>query len=311
MPAVSVIIPVYNGAAQLPVTLASVTAQRFRDLEVIVVDDGSTDASAELAEQSGARVVRQSNRGPAAARNAACAIASGRYLAFLDADDHWMPEKLAASVAALEEKTDAVLAFSNALLNDASGAATGEAYVGPREAHAPSMAELLTRWWPIVPSTAVVRREAFDRSGGFDEEFRAAAYEDPWLWLRIREQGEFVYIAEPLVYYRAQSALSRIEKYLPAQKRFLHKLEERYGAAVRELMRTTRGAYATALSHEGLLALRAGERVRARRLFARALREDPVNRRYALRWLRTLMPLRIAQALSGGAGRITAPEHRG
>src|SRR5216684_3959657 len=100
----SVVIPVFNGAACIARTVESALAQRFDGFEVVVVDDGSTDRTPAILTDFGARirVVRQHNRGPAAARNAGCRIATGSVFAFLDADDEWLDQKLAKTVQLLE-----------------------------------------------------------------------------------------------------------------------------------------------------------------------------------------------------------------
>src|ERR1700724_2255072 len=97
MPQVSVVIPVFNGAATVREAIDSALDQRLRDFEVIVVNDGSTDDSAHVLEQFAGRItlINQPNRGPACARNAAVKMTKGEYLAFLDADDKWKPQMLA------------------------------------------------------------------------------------------------------------------------------------------------------------------------------------------------------------------------
>ena len=312
----SVVIPVFNGAATIGRAITSVLAQRFdgesetdglaaNQVEVIVVNDGSTDATAEILSAFAARicVIDQANRGPAAARNAGAAVAHGEYLAFLDADDAWLPNKLAATVPLLDRNPAVVLVFSDAIPIDAGGATVGESYVTPDCAHAPTMAEMLNRWWPIIPSTAVMRAATFKACGGFVEEFRSAAYEDPFLFLVAREHGEFAYVPERLVYYRYESPGARMEKYLRYRDIFIRRVTERYGAAARGLIRGTRRAYATALGYEGLVEMRAGNLTAARRYFARALREQPLDLKTAMRFARTFLPLRLARALSGRTAR--------
>lgn len=297
----SIVIPVYNGERTIARAVASAMAQRFDGgYEVIVVDDGSTDATAEILKGYGTRIrlLTQENRGPAAARNAGAALARGEYLAFLDADDAFMLNKIAATVPVLDRVPTAVLLFHDAIPVDESGREVGCSYVTPEMAWAPTMADLLQRWWPIIPSTTVMRRKTFEACGGFVEEFRSAAYEDPYLFLLAREHGEFQYVPERLAYYTIEPPAIRMEKYLRAQEIFIRRVRERYGAAARELIRNTRHAYASALGYHGLLAMRAGETAVARSYFTRALRNQP-DLRTALRLVRTYLPARIARALSG------------
>src|SRR5215472_1245425 len=115
---VSVIIPVYNGARTIARAIDSARDQRFEgQYEVIVVDDGSTDGTARILERYGTqvRILTQENHGPAAARNAGASLAHGEYLAFLDADDAFMPYKLAATVPVLDQVSAAVLVFHDAI----------------------------------------------------------------------------------------------------------------------------------------------------------------------------------------------------
>ncbi len=314
---VSVVIPVFNNAATVERAITSALGQSLvgdsaasstdvvqivaNQIEIIVVNDGSTDTSAEILDGFGSRiqVINQANRGPAAARNAGAVVAQGEYLAFLDADDAWLPHKLASTAALLERSPEVVLVFSDAIPVDVSGTPVGESYVTPDCAHAPSMAEMLDRWWPIIPSTAVIRTATFKAIGGFVEEFRSAAYEDPFLFLVAREHGEFAYVPEHLVYYRYESPGVRMAKYERSREVFIRRVTERYGTAARGLIRGTRRAYASALGYEGLLAMRAGDLNAARRHFVRALRERPLDLKTAMRLARTFLPVRLARALGG------------
>ncbi len=298
---VSVIVPVYNGEATLARALESALAQEFSgDVEVIVVNDGSTDDTAKVLERFRGRitVVTQHNRGLSGARNAGVRVARGTYLAFLDADDLWLPKHLAESVAALEANDRAVVAYSEAVLMHADGTRLEGSFIADEFAHAPSMADLLTRWWPILPSTVVMRRSIFDACEGFCTSFRRA-YEDLDFWLRAREQGEFEYIAEPTVRYRITPIAERMHKYENDYLIFARRVRERYGRQARALLKSTRHAYVNAFGYRGLTAMRDGDLVAARRAFAHALRYEPFNRRNAMRFLRCYLPRPVAQVLTG------------
>ncbi len=300
---VSALIAVYNGASTIDRAIESVLEQDFSGLEVVAVDDGSTDSTVEKLIQWGdkIRIVRQANSGPSRARNNGVGIASGEYVAFLDADDAWLPGKLSRMVGALEGAPGAVLSYSNFTAVDRSGRVIQEQFFEANSDHAPSMEELLTRWWPILTSTVVMRRDTFSRCGGFNEEFRSAGYEDPYLWLLAREHGAFVYVDEPLVLYRAETALERMEKYKPGCAIFARLVRQRYGAAGRRLASHVIHAQVSALSHEGLLAMLRGDRKRARRALMLALRYDPRHLRSVSRLFRTFLPLPLVRALTGRA----------
>src|SRR5713226_4429936 len=149
-PAVTVVIPVYNGANSIARAIASVIAQDFSDFEIVVVDDGSTDATLEVIRPFARqiRLLEQGNAGPAVARNTGIAAARGEYIAFLDADDAWMPAKLGLLVAVLRRDPSAVLAFSDVVPIDPDDRQVASALIPRLLAHAPSMEEMLTRWWP-------------------------------------------------------------------------------------------------------------------------------------------------------------------
>jgi len=125
MPAVSVVVPSYNLAAVIRETLDSLRRQTFADFEVIVVDDGSRDESVKVIEpytaDSRFKLIAQTNQGTAAARNKAISAASGEWIAFLDADDIWMPENLFRRMVIVHQHPDAALVFSNGMEFSDSG----------------------------------------------------------------------------------------------------------------------------------------------------------------------------------------------
>ena len=173
MTRVSAIIPVYNGAATIVEAIDSALAQSYPSLEVIVVNDGSTDATAEVLRRYAERVkvIDQANGGIAAARNAGVAMANSEYLAFLDADDIWTPAMIERTVTALDGSPDCVLAFTNCAVIDSDGRDLDSALIGAGVDHAPTLGEMLSQLWPIMPSAVVMRRVAFEVCGGFSRNF--------------------------------------------------------------------------------------------------------------------------------------------
>lgn len=189
-PAFSVVVPAYQAAATLPAAIASVRAQTDPDHELIVVDDGSSDGSGDVAERLGATVVRQANAGLPAARNAGVAAARGRWIAFLDSDDLLMPAYLERMRALLE--TGAGLAYCDAwMFDEASGRVYRRSAMGPyRPADPPEDPEgffLALLRGNFVYVAAAASRTVLEELGGFDESLRAA--EDWEMWMRVAAAG--------------------------------------------------------------------------------------------------------------------------
>ena len=302
---VAVVIPVFNGARTVARAINSALRQRLDSaFEIIVVNDGSTDETAAVLDKYDChiRVLNQQNRGPAHARNAAAALSTADFIAFLDADDAFMPDKLARTLAKLAVEPEAAMLFHDAVSVDQSGREIAPSCVSPEKAHPPSTEEMLTQLWPIITSTVVIRRRIFQACGGFSEEFKFG-YEDPDLWIRAREHGHFIYLPEQLTYYTLiEDRAERMEKYLTSQAVFFRRLRQRYGNASEKLIHHTVRSYTNWLGYQGLLALQAGNRAAARRYFARILRQHPTHFKSALRYIRTYLPEPVARALSGRTG---------
>jgi glycosyltransferase involved in cell wall biosynthesis len=194
-PTVSVVIPCYNGAPFLREALASVLTQTHTVLEVIVVDDGSTDDSAAIAGSFGppVRVIRQTNRGESVARNRGVRESRGDWIAFLDADDAWLPNRIEAQFA--QCSLDAVALHCNLIFFGAENYTTR---IEETPAHLRySLAELCCRNRFHTPSAIIVRR---DVCPPFPEHIRYA--EDLLFFLEIVQAGPVSLCTAPLVRYR-------------------------------------------------------------------------------------------------------------
>lgn len=299
-PVASVVIPVYNGARSIGRAVSSVLEQSFRRFEIVVVDDGSTDGTCETLRPflDRVRLIQQDNAGPSAARNAGIRVARGEYIAFLDADDAWLPEKLEHLIGAMAQSPSAVLAFSDVIPIDDNGHRLSDSLIGRRFAHAPSMEEMLARWWPIYPSATIIKRSTVLTCGGFDEGFGRPGYEDPLLWLKVRERGAFAYVDQPLVLYRHLPEEERMIKYAAGFGIFADRVRRHFGSAGDLLIQGLIDAHVGLLSNEGLVAMAEGNMRRAREAFRSVLSFYPRHPRTLSRIARTFLPFPLANALS-------------
>jgi glycosyltransferase involved in cell wall biosynthesis len=197
-PAVSVVIPAYNAAAFAGRAIDSVLGQTMHDVEVIVVDDGSSDDTRNVLASYGnrLRVFSQVNAGPAAARNRGLREASGEYVAFLDADDWWLPAKLERQVALMRIRTDVGFCSTATRVVTQTGEPAGEWLCCPTDVPLPDL--LFLRSAAISGSTSGVlaRRQLVLDAGGFDEALRG--FEDPDLWIRLAARAAYACIPDPL-----------------------------------------------------------------------------------------------------------------
>ena len=302
-PLVSVIIPIYNGAQTIEHALKSVFAQTLTDFEIVVVDDGSTDDTPSVLARFGdrIRVIRQSNRGLPGARNAAVAAARGEMLALIDHDDQWLPRKLELTVAALQNDPGASLVYSDMVVVNDAGEESRASPIGSDTSHAPTMDEMLTRIWPITPSTVVMRRAAFDRAGGFCESLISA--EDIHFWLLMREQGNFIYIPEKLVRFTFGQLYPKVLNRDIGPEAIVSLIRTRYGSRGDRLVANFIRHRVRMIANAGVVEMSRGNLEGARRCFIRVLRYDPLHVKSYLRIARTYLPARIARALGGRAAR--------
>ena len=207
---VSIIVPAFNQGRFLRQAVESVFAQTYANIEVVVVDDGSTDATAEVCRELAARpnvvVIRQENRGVGAARNRGAAAAIGDYLCFLDADDFYHPEKIAAQARVLDRSLDLDWLYCDIVPLDETGKEQPEGYsvAGARRQLTGDILESLLIGGFFPPHTVMMRRRAFEELGGFDPALGGNADLD--LWLRMAASGRRVeFVNQKLAYYRAHA----------------------------------------------------------------------------------------------------------
>ena len=208
-PLVSVVVPLHNGGATVERTLASISGQTWREMEVVVVDDGSTDDGSERVRAAAqrdprVRLIRQPNAGVAAARNAGAAVTRGDYLAFVDADDLWSPEKIELQMAAMSAGGPSVgLVYTWAALIDAEDRIYSLEHRPQAEGRV--LRELCRANLVGNGSSPLIRRQAFEQVGGYDASLRARGAqgcEDLMIYLRLAEAHEFRVVRRHLTGYR-------------------------------------------------------------------------------------------------------------
>lgn len=198
MPEVSVVIPVHNGAAFVSKAITSVLGQTFRDFDLLVIDDGSTDETASVVnsfDDTRLRYFHQENRGISPTRNVGIKRSSGRWVAFLDCDDFWFPTKLEAQLAVARTRPNAGMIYCSAELRTANGEVLR---------HYPATVEgrpldqlLIGNCISGSASSAMLRRDILDQIGYFDEQLPVC--EDWELWLRAARATDFAKVDDPLV----------------------------------------------------------------------------------------------------------------
>jgi len=272
---VSIIVPAFNAGAFIGETLESLSNQTFRDFEIIVVDDGSTDDTADQAERWAAaaplagrvQLIRQANGGPSSARNSGIAAARGAYVGFLDADDRWHPTKIARQVALMDDEDRLDLTCSWWRVIDEQGRDTGR-QGGPPSTRI-SLRDLVLDNIIGTTSNVIVRRRCLETVGDFEDSLSYC--EDYDLWLRIAQSAaaNMACVIEPLVDRRVREA--QLTKNWPRMDRGWREVMARFHQAGADLPAALlRQSEARHDRYIAYLAYEAGDFAAARRLMVQA-----------------------------------------
>jgi len=279
-PLVSVIIPAYNAATFLPCTLESVLRQTYTNLEVLVIDDGSTDETCDIVQQFAQRdrrvcLLSQTNAGVAAARNLGIQQAKGEFIAPIDADDLWYPDNIAAQVKCAIAGGDAVgVVYSWSVYIDENDQPLGGVRAFTIEGDV--FLTLLCHNFLGNASASLIRRSYLDRAGLYDPELRAQqaqGCEDWDVYLRLAEHCEFRVVPQLLVGYRKlMTSMSRDYTAMAKSYRLvLQGVQSRHPDVSERLLRLSLGNFYMYLAYE---CDRAGDRANTRFWLRQALTAD-------------------------------------
>ena len=302
-PLVSVILPAYNARAYLVQAVGSVLGQNYTHLELLVVDDGSTDGTANhpALQDPRVRVLRQANAGPAAARNLGLAHARGELIAFIDADDLWLPGKLSAQVAYLQAHPEVDIVFGGFTRWEAQADGHFAAPPAPPPATNPLALSQPSGW--IYPDllldsvvhiiTAMVRKPVFDVVGQFDTQLPTG--EDYDFWLRASRHFQMHQLAQTLACYRIHPhSLTKVPRADSTEYRVLQHAMAAWGTTGPD----GRGVDAKALQKRlfgicfdhAYLHFWTGSRRQAHIAFGQALRHSFWHPKVWVYWLLSIIP---------------------
>jgi len=291
MPLVSVVLTSYNHARYVRQAIESVLAQTLQDVEIVVVDDASTDDSPQTLRAFTDRVhlvQHTQNRGTYACLNEGIALSRAPQIAILNSDDVWLPSKLEKQVALMEQDHRIGLVHTGFRFIDAEGQPLSGNPLGVRFHPNPQgdlLPELLTRNL-FITSSVMFRRDCIERCGKFEESLFGMGDWD--MWLRIAQHYRVGYVPEPLTLYRihGQNTMHQRQRMLEDDL-WIH--EERIRKRIPELLRLdgwrVRRAVGIALAALGVLYLQKGESAKAREVLRESLRHYPLRMKTWVRWL--------------------------
>ncbi|QEY33338.1 glycosyltransferase family 2 protein [Synechococcus sp. RSCCF101] len=285
---VSVVIPVYNSAPFVAATLESVLAQTYRNLEILIVDDGSQDKSIAICrgfDDARIRILHQSNRGLAGARNTGIRHSRGCFVALLDSDDIWRETKVERHVAHLEARESVGVSFSNSEFIDESGRSLGLYQMGKLEGI--TARDIFLRNPVGNGSSIVLRKRMLDEIATvatlyeepeafyFDESFRQSEDVECWLRIALTTSWQFEGLPEPLTLYRVNAGglSANLIKQYSSWERYVEKTATYAPDFIRTHIRRARGYYLRYLARR---ATSQGNRRTALHFLVQALRTSPL-----------------------------------
>lgn len=280
---ISVIIPAYNCQNTIVECLNSVFAQTLQPVEVIVIDDGSTDETRERIEQFGDRVmlICQANQGASRSRNRGVATASGKWIAFLDSDDIWLPDKLTRQISSLQTRC---WSHTNSLYIGFEQDGTTRRTDLSEQFGGHVLEQLLMDNF-ITTSTVLIRKDVFEAAAGFDSTMDPL--EDWNLWLKLAKDYPIAYVEEPQAHYRIVigSASRKARSVLPVHLKVIDTaIQSQYDTYSKSrLIRIRRRAESNSFSVCSYIAEQTGDNTFALRCSCQALVRQPFE---SLRWRR-------------------------
>ena len=295
MPRVSILLTCYNHFKYLPAALEGIRSQTYRDIEIIALDDGSTDGSREwLADQTDIRCVfNDRNLGTYATLNVGLEKAGGEYVAILNDDDLWSPEKLAKQVELLDRDDRIGLVHTGGHFIDGSGSRTEGNPLGFRFPTFETGDILLGLVYEnkIIASAALARRECFERVGPFDPSYFGSG--DWQMWFRISEEYLAGFVSEPLTMYRVhgENASHKLDRIWLDDQRLREWMLDRLGRLENRFSPSeVRKAKAFNLAALGTVRALNGYPAQARRAFGASIRTRPTRLKTYLRYATTFLP---------------------
>ena len=318
-PQVSVVMPAYNVARFILESVESCLAQSFRDLQLIVVDDGSVDGTVDrllAVKDPRLQVIQQANGGSSSARNSGIELAAGEYIGFLDADDLWSPNKLEVHISFLEQHPEVDLTFSRSELIDEDGNATGR--TSARVSGEVSFQDLVKENVVNNGSAVVMRRKALDLAGRFDAELKACVDWDLWLRVAMLRPRNTFCVGGVLTKYRMRSGqITKDWRRMEAEwNKMFAKVRNAAGAKVDVVGKEARARFYRYLAY---IAYENGDYANSFRLLRRALRFSALQVASDRRtWVlasallaRGILPHRIHSACDAMARRLRSRQHSG